>query len=456
MARLGDIYLGGPDDIISNRIFNSGIGFNLNSPSRISSIQKFDDEKWEIEIKEGHQSIIARCIDVLKDDEIIKSGFKFCQIAIDMISVTFAEEIYIPEPSRCYILLYNVKGVFHLKQINSCYTTYDSSVTIEVRDKNGNVKPQPKPPEPTWSPALRYYRLSQNSPSLYEAYRNLFLSFEYALTDLFPRRIINGKPERWNERNRYKSALVELDKIIPLKNYVPANEVDPAEYFCTAQYDNIRCKLFHAKSDPICKIEMNITPFEEFNPKNVQDAYENLMRLTKEILIKQYHVNCKTGVVTNIGFKMTMMNSFAHAIFVCNDKTPLDEGISKGQVFPITIIESADIQEQIQNQLADLSNKVEELISPLKSTIQMYTNLTCNWDYDPGVVSISLNLSGTELEKIDMIHRISIFYMGNLLVSMAALRIFYIRDGLSLVGVDQLEITFFVSLANKGYPKKYY
>ncbi len=38
------------------------------------------------------------------------------------------------------------------------------------------------------------------------------------------------------------------------------------------QYDNIRCKLFHAKSDPICQDEVNITPYKEFNPKDVQDA----------------------------------------------------------------------------------------------------------------------------------------------------------------------------------------
>ncbi len=209
MAKIGDIYIGGSEGNNDGRIFLSGISFYQKSISKISRTLKFEDGKWEVEIKEGYSSIVARCIDKLNEDAIIKSGFKFIQMAIDIISVANDEDIAILEPGKHYYLLHLDKELFHFKQVYSFPIIYEMTVNIEIRDKDGNIKPQPIPLEPKTSQALRYYRLSQNSPDLYEAYKNLFLSFEYALTDMFPRKMTaKGKPERWDERNRYKSALI--------------------------------------------------------------------------------------------------------------------------------------------------------------------------------------------------------------------------------------------------------
>lgn len=466
MPSLGDIYFGGSEGNKDNVIYNSGIGFYLKSTSKISRKLKFDNN-WEVEIKEGHQSIVARCIDILNNDEIIKSGFKFSQTAIDMVSVAYGEDIAIQDQGKYYFILYNDNGIFHLKQVIGFPIIHDiSAAQIEIRDKDGNIVPQPPAPDPKLSQALRYYRLSQNSSDLYEAYRNLFLSFEYVLTDLFPRNITStGRPESWNERNRYESALNELDKILPLKNFVPPNITgpagDPAGFIMITQYDNIRCKLFHAKSDPICRTETNITPYDDFNPKDIQEAYENLMRLVKEILMKFYNITLKGGGVTYVGFKLMMNSTGLHSISVCSDKTPLECGISDSHIFQInknSALCAEDLEKDIQYQLKPIFSKADELISPNKTDFIMFDNLNCNWDYCPGMVAISLILNKSDLKMIDGIFRTSLFYISNMfdIAYIAHLSLFYNKDGLFLKDVDKFEIIIYINLENKGSPKKFY
>lgn len=58
MVKIGDIYLGGAEGSSDKRIFNSGISFFLAADSEISNILSFENGIWEVELKEGQQSII--------------------------------------------------------------------------------------------------------------------------------------------------------------------------------------------------------------------------------------------------------------------------------------------------------------------------------------------------------------------------------------------------------------
>jgi hypothetical protein len=69
---------------------NSGIGFFLAADSEISNTMSFENGKWEVELKEGQQSIIARCTDALSENQILELGFKYCQQAIDFLSLGYA------------------------------------------------------------------------------------------------------------------------------------------------------------------------------------------------------------------------------------------------------------------------------------------------------------------------------------------------------------------------------
>lgn len=148
MARLGTIHLGGLSDMGSNRIFNSGIGFFLVSKSKSSEIFSFkcdineNNENnevpplhnaiWEVEVKKGHRSIVARCSHSLKPDQILKCGFEACQKALDLISVIHKENIILKEPGTSHVLLFKEENKYILKEVSMASLTFSTEASVIV------------------------------------------------------------------------------------------------------------------------------------------------------------------------------------------------------------------------------------------------------------------------------------------------------------------------------------
>jgi hypothetical protein len=145
----------------------------------------------------------------------------------------------------------------------------------------------------------------------------------------------NGKPAK-GERDWFKDALKVVNSKIQLIDYVPQGTADPIEFFLKSQYDEIRCKLFHAKGNQ-CLLNI-IIPIDSLNPIEISDAYEKLMRLAKEILIKKYHIKAKGGVVTNLGFKSQMENNLSNGylLFINADNSPINGNLKEIHYFPLT------------------------------------------------------------------------------------------------------------------------
>jgi hypothetical protein len=61
----------------------------------------------------------------------------------------------------------------------------------------GEENPAPDPPAtPDWHPSFRYFRLSQASDDLFDAYRNAYLALEAVLSDITPQKLRpNGRRE---------------------------------------------------------------------------------------------------------------------------------------------------------------------------------------------------------------------------------------------------------------------
>jgi hypothetical protein len=113
----------------------------------------------------------------------------------------------------------------------------------------------------------------------------------------------NGKPAK-GERDWFKDALKVVNSKIQLIDYVPQGTADPIEFFLKSQYDEIRCKLFHAKGDK-CSLNI-IIPADSFNPVELSDAYGQLMILLKHSLKKHYNIGFGETVGTYSRFKFMM------------------------------------------------------------------------------------------------------------------------------------------------------
>ncbi|MHC1755859.1 MAG: hypothetical protein AB9861_10615 [Methanosarcina sp.] len=451
MVKIGDIYLGG-EEIYNNQIYNSGVSFFLTNDSKISNTLPFENGKWDVELKEGQQSIVARSTDVLSEEQILNLGLKYCQQAIDFLSTEYAEYLSIQELGNFHTILYKNDDKFILKQVQTIGFTLETDIEVIVRDSSGNIVPQPAPPEPKWTLALRFYRLAQNTSDLYEAYRNAYLSFESLLCEMHPIPMKkNGKPAQ-GERNWLKDALKELElkNKIQLIDYVPQGITDPVEYFVKSQYDDIRCKLFHAKGVFADECPINIIiPVEIFNPIDVSNAYEKLMLLVKQILKVEYNIKFKGGVVTHIGFKSTMENNLSndYVLEINADDSPINGNLIEHR-FPLI---EEKLEEKQQLVKIERLAEIESLVSPRK----LESDLLLNLQYDttvPGIVNISGEINKNELSSIHL-YRTSLLYI-EVMFRFVRLIIFCNKDGVDLSGIDKFESHINIKLKNKGWPQK--
>jgi hypothetical protein len=309
-------------------------------------------------------------------------------------------------PGINHIGLFQRDGEAILRHFSVTTLGIRASVSVEVRDKDGNIKPSAPIPEPLWTWAFRYYRLSQASQDIFEAYRNLFLSLEALLNHIRPK-LQNEREKRW-----LKNALSEVATKVQLANHAPRGIADPIDYFMKAQYEGIRCRLFHAKYPDA------LLPHEELNPTDVLVGYEALLRLWRDIAEIYFQVPHGGGMVTTYqGFRSLMDRFFSRplSLYFTEDDSPPQEN---------------DIQ-----------------VSPLGLPTFEFEQSTYLGETTPGVVSWQGEISLLDIHRSLSIHRICS------LVDKTLLNVDLIRDGLSPSGADVFQTYQSVRLLNIGQPK---
>jgi len=117
----------------------------------------------------------------------------------------------------------------------------------------------PQPPPATWHSSMRYFRLSQTTTDLFDAFRNLYLAIESLLSTVEPMRMrATGRPDegegQWIERALLTAAqrLLDHNSGFVLGRYLdpPTNatgEIAVARVKADL-YEADRTKVFHAKS----------------------------------------------------------------------------------------------------------------------------------------------------------------------------------------------------------------
>jgi hypothetical protein len=406
MAKIGNIYLGGKDsETPDSEHFPSGIALPLKRESEIDHIWDSQDSRWQVELKQDNVHIVARSRVPQAYDSLVTSGLEQIQRCLDIIVVKKLGIFVLDHPEINHVALFQINEETILRYFSVATFPIATSVSVEVRDKDGNIKPSAPIPEPTWTWAFRYYRFSQASQDIFEAYRNLFLSLEALLNNI--------RPKLPNERERtwLKDALSEIATKVQLARHMPATITDPIAYFMKTQYTDIRCRLFHAKYPDA------LLPHEELNPTDVLVAYEALLRLWHDIAETYFLVPRGGGVITYQGFKLWMDTAFSHplSLYFTEDNSPL--------------------------------RKDDTQVSPLGLTTYEFEQSKYLGETKPGIVSWQGEINIQDIHKDLCIHRICSLVNGKLL------NVDFIRKGLSPSGVDIFQTYQSMRLLNIGQPK---
>ncbi len=134
-----------------------------------------------------------------------------------------------------------------------------------VVDASGNEAVGPGPVQPRLHESFRYFRLSQCTDDLFDAFRNAYLAMEAVLADVAPKNA--GETEgAWVRR-----AMATAQSQVDLSGALGCQQDDVPARFHDDVYKGVRCPLFHGK-------KMGLDSASAADRKRVLWAYEAVVQ----------------------------------------------------------------------------------------------------------------------------------------------------------------------------------
>lgn len=302
MATIDGLLLGGRSELEDGADYGAEIAYRLRAPCQVSRSDVIDG--WMVESVMGKSTIVARSTQAIGRREAIAAGTECIQRHLDLLSYERFKVSELAGIGDSHVLLHTEGN----RRVVEIMATEDIvlgvSGTAVVYDRAGNPKPAPPGPPPVWTPALRFYRLSQASSDLYEAYRNLWLGLEALLSAVSTKRADEG------ERKWLRRVLADISARIDMRPSLPDSR-DLADYMLTDQYERMRCYLFHAK--PEDGMAAPTLP----DPEALALAYAQLIRIWRDIASHLIGVRQGgIGVVTYEGFRAFLFTPFSSGLGV--------------------------------------------------------------------------------------------------------------------------------------------
>lgn len=405
MATMDGFLLGGRPDSEGCADHKAAIAYRLRAPCQVSRSDEIDG--WIVESVAGKSTIVARSPQALNRIEAIAAGTENIQRYLDLLSYERFTVSELEGVGAGHVLLYTRGNRRVVEIMATTDLGMGVSVTATTCDHEGNPTPTPPESPAVWTPALRFYRLSQASSDLYEAYRNLWLGLETLLST------ISAKRADESERKWLRRVLVEVAARIDVRPLLPDSR-DLIDYMLADQYERMRCYLFHAK--PEDGMAAPTLP----NPESLAIAYAQLIRIWRDVAHHLIGVRQRgIGIVTYEGFRALLFRPFSTGLNVVYSDARASVGNGDTQINPSG---AARIElENVRHQDGAM----------------------------PGLVSVSATLPMAAQASLPELWRFgceigpekTLFCVGR------------VEGGLGLSGIDQLDIQQIFRLKNASSPK---
>jgi hypothetical protein len=222
--------------------FDSGIAILLVKPPEEEINVANPDHQLMASPKTAY--VICRFSGATSRADAYEKGILLVQKSLDILSITGRADL-ITRDAEDEHLLWWMAGARRTIMFKSTATVPAKMepTTIVQYDPQGNVVPS-VPAKPIHHLGFRFYRLSQTSEDLYDAFRNMYLSFENLLSSRYPK----GKV---NEKDWLKLSLNSASADLSLSSFAPPGTPDPISHIFDVIYGNARLPLFHAKDGKI-------------------------------------------------------------------------------------------------------------------------------------------------------------------------------------------------------------
>lgn len=233
MARLGQMQLVG-----TNGTADSGLGLLLARPPEVT--RSLGHGVGNCQIMAGLPLVVCSFPGADSHLDTLRIGTDLIQEGLDLLSMMGGPDLVTRDAQDEYFAWWNNGGKRTISVASTVTLTFSvPPVTFEVRDASGNVVP-PTPVTSRHHPGFRFYRLSQASDDLFDAFRNMYLAFELLLSAKHPK----GKEK---EIEWLRRSLTSAAPDLRLASLAPSGHPAPVDYIVQEIYTNARLPLFHAK-----------------------------------------------------------------------------------------------------------------------------------------------------------------------------------------------------------------
>lgn len=274
----------------------AAVAIRLRDAARESEVLEVS-QHWEAELKAGSKFVVVRTDSA--PAQLLDTAINAAQAALDLVAVGNLDPLATDRPGDQFLILQrDVRLRLTIQQIVD-FRVRVGTPTLLVTRADGTVE-EGTYQYPQWTPAFRFYRLSQVATDVFEAYRNLFLSLEALLDQVFAKRSREGEREWLYRATTAATHGRKLNDIDPTGGRQSARDL--IDWF----YD-VRINLFHAKQGRTYVPDFTIAY------SAVASAYGPLLNLWRLIAEANLGARGRSGALTYVAFRMGMESGFADA-----------------------------------------------------------------------------------------------------------------------------------------------
>jgi hypothetical protein len=263
----------------------SGAAFSLLKPARETTTVAIGE--WEIEVCRRSSGVVARGGSERSAADATRSALAHVQMALDLMCVRGSNSLALRDPEDEYIVWWpDGTGALTIRIVSVTNLAFGIRMGGIKVGPAGEKDPAPHPSNaPDWHPSFRYFRLSQASDDLFDAYRNAYLALEAVLSEITPQKLHpNGRRE--SERDWLTRALVGA-KLAPEGDGALADEL----------YRGVRASLSHAKSGRDL-----LLPYNNAEREKVLASLHRVVGLYLNVATSHLGVTPHSGGVTEAGW----------------------------------------------------------------------------------------------------------------------------------------------------------
>jgi hypothetical protein len=207
----------------------SGVGGVLVKPSPLSTDVELNE--GAVSFQMGSRAAVAYVGRANNPEELLRVGYRLLQQALDLVAIGERVNLDYDDLVHQHLLWWREDARGTVLRWSGCaQSTITTSVSWTLHRSDGSTEHSPKPGRPAWAEAHRYFRKSQSAASAGDAYRDMYLAMEQAMSFAQPHR--SGGEGTWT-----RSALANLiQRGVQLGVYA-TSDPNPVDAFMNTFYD---------------------------------------------------------------------------------------------------------------------------------------------------------------------------------------------------------------------------